>query len=191
MYVGQTKRNPPSARWAEHKRTAQNGGGSHLHHALRKYGHENFEFKILEAVDSAEEADAAETFWIDFFGLAEGHGYNVAAGGAWDVRAAHKALAHKRKTYPSFASDVARRGRQTLGADGRKKAIVAANQALANLRKDNPSLSSFVTRTWHSKRSAAERSATVKKRALSLSAERLSEIARKGHVTRKLKEKTT
>lgn len=84
QYVGQT--NNLKLRFNGHKSDSYNKN-SHsynypLHAAIRKYGIDNFEFKVLEEVETQEKANEREKFWIKekkshvSFG-----GYNISFGG--------------------------------------------------------------------------------------------------------------
>lgn len=51
--------------------------------ALKKYGSENFEWKIIDYASSHEELDLKESFWIRFFMTTDpSYGYNLKGGGA-------------------------------------------------------------------------------------------------------------
>lgn len=75
-YIGQTIR-PVRARWSAHKRDTRYPIGR----AIAKYGKENFRFEILETVDSREELDEREIYWIREFNTIRPTGYNLTEGG--------------------------------------------------------------------------------------------------------------
>lgn len=87
LYVGKT--NDPQGRWNKHVNIAKNINNSQsireqaypIHHAIRKYGEENFSFRVIESV--AEEATALdlEARWISRFRNDGYRLYNLTAGG--------------------------------------------------------------------------------------------------------------
>lgn len=83
-YIGQT--NNLQKRFNGHKSDSYNTN-SHsynypLHNAIRKYGIENFEFKVLESNLTQEEANEKEKYWIqkEKSHISQG-GYNITFGG--------------------------------------------------------------------------------------------------------------
>lgn len=56
------------------------GSGKLLKNAILKYGIENFEKEVLEEVDSLEQLNEREIYWIDKLN-AKSEGYNIADGG--------------------------------------------------------------------------------------------------------------
>jgi group I intron endonuclease len=51
--------------------------------AIKKYGSNNFEWKVIDSAKSHAELDAKESFWISFFGTTNPiKGYNLKGGGA-------------------------------------------------------------------------------------------------------------
>jgi group I intron endonuclease len=84
-YIGQTIE--PSKRWSKHKygmRRVKQGKKSKdiqaIHYALAKYGVKNFTFKIIEEVDTQEEANNRETYWVSYYNSLK-NGYNCTKGG--------------------------------------------------------------------------------------------------------------
>ena len=72
-YVGQSVR--IEERWKEHRREAYNSTLNYpLYLAIRKYGIENFEFKVIEKCNK-DELDLKEQFWIDYYNSYH-NGYN-------------------------------------------------------------------------------------------------------------------
>ena len=75
IYVGQKK----SKKFLSKKYL---GSGIELANAINKYGEENFEVELLEAVNSSEELDAREIYWIESLNSRDRSiGYNIARGG--------------------------------------------------------------------------------------------------------------
>lgn len=72
------------------------GSGNNIRKAVKKYGKQNFECKILETVDSLDEANEKEKFYIQQYNAVnDDMFYNIAAGG--------NSLGHK-KGEPSWNS---------------------------------------------------------------------------------------
>lgn len=81
-YVGQAKNF--ENRWRQHKRTQNNASKRcpRLYNALKKYGVENFEAKVLIEVGSKEDLDYYEKKLIDLWNLTDDRfGYNISRGG--------------------------------------------------------------------------------------------------------------
>lgn len=83
-YIGQTIKDGQT-RWLEHQKhsngTHINDQNKSLYRAMRKYGIENFSFEILQDnIESYEDLDKAEIYWIDFFNTFV-DGYNETSGG--------------------------------------------------------------------------------------------------------------
>jgi group I intron endonuclease len=71
-----------------HVRSSRDGS-SKIGEAIKKHGLENFEFMILEEVESQEDLDRLERHYITFFETnmsSGGHGYNLTDGGFSGVR---------------------------------------------------------------------------------------------------------
>lgn len=69
-------------RWIKHQELAKSSAGSYIHAALRKYGFEKFEFKVLQEFLHKEDALSAERYWISFFRSNEkDYGFNLTEGG--------------------------------------------------------------------------------------------------------------
>lgn len=81
QYVGKTGLSDPVKRFQEHLRESRKERYENrpLYRAIRKYGEEEFEFKVLEEV-SEEASCQREIFWIDKLNT-YGSGYNATRGG--------------------------------------------------------------------------------------------------------------
>ena len=84
-YIGQTS-NKLSNRHKQHIRESKNENRKSynlpFHKAIRKYGIENFDLKILHFAESQEELDYFEYFFIRYYNsFVKQNGYNVADGG--------------------------------------------------------------------------------------------------------------
>ena len=82
-YIGQT--NNIDRRKREHLSCANNelskSYNDLFHKKLREYGEENFIFSILEEINTQEEADAQEKYWIEQFRQWEFNLTNITSGG--------------------------------------------------------------------------------------------------------------
>ncbi|MDE1906812.1 MAG: GIY-YIG nuclease family protein [Rhodospirillales bacterium] len=90
-YIGITSQ-PIAKRWAGHVRRALKENINHpFSNAIRKYGKESFTFKILETVETADEAKEAEIYYIfEFDSTNRDKGYNVSKGGDYDGQSGGK-----------------------------------------------------------------------------------------------------
>jgi group I intron endonuclease len=80
MYVGQT--NNIEKRVSGHKSAAKTRPTQPISLAIAKHGWEAFKFTILEEVESLNDANEAEEFWIGYLcSTHRGVGYNVKMGG--------------------------------------------------------------------------------------------------------------
>ncbi len=62
IYVGITSN--PKTRWMRHKSDANSNRKQAIHCAIFKYGNDKFIFKVVETIDTWEEANAKEMKWI-------------------------------------------------------------------------------------------------------------------------------
>lgn len=87
IYIGQTK-NTIQYRFKQHFRSAifaknNNRPLTYFQNALLKYGIKSFIVELIETVQSKEEADIQEIYWIKFYKATnKQYGYNSANGGA-------------------------------------------------------------------------------------------------------------
>ncbi len=80
-YIGQTKGTLES-RFKKHKADALVAmRGYALHAAIRKYGIENFEIKLLSKCQTLGEANHREAYYIRLFNTLSPNGYNLKSGG--------------------------------------------------------------------------------------------------------------
>lgn len=80
-YVGQTKY-AVEYRFKKHKQDALVAKrGYALHAAIRKYGIENFEIKVLSRCDTLEQANHREAYYIKLLNVLAPSGYNLRPGG--------------------------------------------------------------------------------------------------------------
>ena len=93
IYVGQTQN--LKNRWSSHKCEANAYRLQYpLYKALRKYGIDNFQISVVEALEISEQTDLAEQYWIQYFESRGEGGYNLAPGGV-TPRGWHHTEKHK------------------------------------------------------------------------------------------------
>lgn len=109
MYIGQTSQKDPKDRWKNGK--AYTKSCPYIHHAIQKYGWENFETTIIEKGEfTRKEVNDKEDYWINYYGTRnKNKGYNIAPGGYKGLPplALEKALDWMRNN-PEFGLDRAR-----------------------------------------------------------------------------------
>jgi len=89
-YIGQSVN--VSTRWRDHKssaefvkngrKTIKDNGIQVIHLAMAKHGIESFEFKIIEEVDTQDQANDKEAYWILYYDSFGKGGYNCTPGGS-------------------------------------------------------------------------------------------------------------
>ena len=79
IYIGQTKQKPAEKRW-ENYRKLNCKDQPKLYNALKKYGPENFVFKVIEVCKNQQELDDSEKFYIKDYDSIK-NGYNIKLGG--------------------------------------------------------------------------------------------------------------
>ena len=80
LYIGQTIRNNILDRWREHKSCKKNSLGSYLYNAYKKYGIENFEYKLL-CICFDNDCNRFEEEYISKHNTLYPNGYNLKSGG--------------------------------------------------------------------------------------------------------------
>lgn len=81
-YVGQTQQGREERRWLEHFIYDVNDNKI-LHNAIRKYGSDNFEYKVIETDITEGLIDERERYYIKYYNTfyLNGQGYNMTEGG--------------------------------------------------------------------------------------------------------------
>ena len=76
FYIGSS--NDIYRRWREHKKDLRDGchDNEHLQNAWKKYGENNFEFKIIEECDPAIQFER-EQFYLNTLNPFDNNGYNI------------------------------------------------------------------------------------------------------------------
>ena len=148
IYIGQTIE--PTKRWYQHRRDSANPTMV-IHHAINKYGAENFKFEVIASCKSWEDANETETFLVSQYNslVENGKGYNVALGGynapkseAWKeaFKEWHESLSsEERAEISKKQSEATKKQIETKGhpAQGTKRTPEQI-QNLIQARKDNP-----------------------------------------------------
>ena len=81
-YIGQTSKHYVNDRWCQHKNYAKNNKRKgYLYNAMRKYGIENFEFKVILHDIPIEQLNFYEQLWISKLKTKTPNGYNLTDGG--------------------------------------------------------------------------------------------------------------
>lgn len=75
-YIGRTTATDPIRRWVEHKSKARTKPRTAIEFAIRKYGHKNFKFEILETVNNSD-LPITETANIIKHNAMAPNGYNL------------------------------------------------------------------------------------------------------------------
>lgn len=78
MYVGLTTVTL-DRRWREH--TYRSSSCSAIHRAIKKYGKDNFEIKVIDTAESISELKEKEAYWIAKLNTLAPNGYNLTTGG--------------------------------------------------------------------------------------------------------------
>ncbi len=79
LYVGIT--NNPRERWKRHKSDAKSKKRYAVHCAINKYGADKFAFKVIEELETKEQANDREAEWIKFLKENSYQVYNETDGG--------------------------------------------------------------------------------------------------------------
>lgn len=103
IYVGRTER--PNKRWKEHQEVAKSNSYKNkklIHKAITKYGVNSFEFRIIQVLESFNDAVNAEVYWIQYYKTnvakyGNEFGYNLSDGGEGGGTGRHMSDATKQK----------------------------------------------------------------------------------------------
>ena len=80
-YIGQTSKFYINDRWCQHKLSARNNHSGYLYNAIRKYGEDNFEFKVILKNIPIDKLNYYECLWIQKLNTKCPNGYNLTDGG--------------------------------------------------------------------------------------------------------------
>ena len=65
MYVGQTIQSNAKMRWYSHCDMVRKGKKSHLYDSMRKYGIDQFDWKVIDVASTINELNNLETLWAN------------------------------------------------------------------------------------------------------------------------------
>ena len=139
-YVGQTIR-PLSERWKDHCRANDN---NYFHNAIRKYGKENFELKIIDAATNGLELDAKEIYWINKLNTLFPHGYNLKQGGNVSMRGRKGIDNPKARLIYQFGLDGSMVNGYYGVSDAERKTGINGSAIYRNLKKGNPLAGGYI-----------------------------------------------
>jgi group I intron endonuclease len=80
LYIGQTIRKNINDRWRQHKNCKKDTIGSYLYNSYKKYGVQNFEYKLI-CICFDEDCNKIEQEYIKKFNSLYPNGYNLQVGG--------------------------------------------------------------------------------------------------------------
>lgn len=147
-YIGQAQ--DYQHRWADHKRAVLlNKPTQIIHHALIKYGLDNFEFEVIASCKTQEDANETETQLVAQYNsfVGDGYGYNATYGGmnAPKTEAWHQAMqawrasltpeekaAIAKKQSAGLVAAYEREGNWNLGAKRTEEQKARITEALKN-----------------------------------------------------------
>ena len=112
VYIGQTV--DANKRWGAHKSFAKNDDKprQYVHHAIAKYGSENFVFEIIAMCSTQEDADAIEDQLIQQYDSRNKEkGYNLKTGGSHGVHSEET----KKKQSEATQRQIAEKGHPAQG----------------------------------------------------------------------------
>jgi group I intron endonuclease len=142
-YIGQTRF--PSKRHNHHIGLLKNGNHTilDLQKAWNEHRPDIFEFEIVEQCQSQQEADEAETFWIEYLRFIGVALYNIRAGGRKGV------YITRRKSSPQTEEHKRNIGRASLGRTHTEEA--KAKVRAAKLGKKRPEVGEKIGQTLRAK----------------------------------------
>lgn len=112
VYIGQT--NNPEYRWYQHCSYAKkdNKHKQYIHHAMAKYGTENFEFEIIATCRIQEDIDITEVLLIQQYDSRNSsYGYNLKSGGSHGLQSEET----KEKIRQATIKQIAEKGHPAQG----------------------------------------------------------------------------
>jgi group I intron endonuclease len=96
VYLGQTIN--PNERWQQHKSDAKGKPKQYIHHAMIKYGINNFIYEIIASCKTQEDADETEILLINQYDSRNKQcGYNISIGGEHGMLGLHQSEEAKKK----------------------------------------------------------------------------------------------
>lgn len=131
IYVGQTICNIKK-RFREHKHASLNQN-TYLYNAMRKYGVENFSIMVIDCVNSLDELNEKEIYWIKKLNSKTPNGYNILDGGL-GVKGFHHSKETKELLKIKSTGNKNAKGKHNLSIEGRKNMILAHKDKVSNFK---------------------------------------------------------
>lgn len=140
-YIGETKEKMPETRWKQHKRTIEKGiGCPALQNAVKKYGIDNFTFKVL-IICFDEERFKFEKEYIKKFNSIAPNGYNLTKGGEGGGFYGKK---HSQETINKISNTLKNK---YINNDDLRKNVTEKNKNLMNLKETKEKITNSVLNT--------------------------------------------
>ena len=140
-YIGETKEKMPETRWKQHKRTIEKGiGCPALQNAVKKYGIDNFTFKVL-IICFDEERFKFEKEYIKKFNSIAPNGYNLTKGGEGGGFYGKK---HSQETINKISNTLKNK---YINNDDLRKNVTEKNKHLMNLKETKEKITNSVLNT--------------------------------------------
>lgn len=143
LYVGKsmdrnTRWRDANARWNEHRRDARKKRTKMpIHHAMNKYGEENFRYNRMEAYATQEEALIAEMAWISYLREQGVELYNITTGGeGTSFKRGPRTAEHSAKIGAQLRGIQAKIKGGTISESHRLNVKATAKQKLTDIQKD-------------------------------------------------------
>jgi group I intron endonuclease len=140
-YIGETKEKMPETRWKQHKRTIEKGiGCPALQNAVKKYGIDNFTFKVL-IICFDEERFKFEKEYIKKFNSIAPNGYNLTKGGEGGGFYGKK---HSQETINKISNTLKNK---YINNNDLRKNVTEKNKNLMNLKETKEKITNSVLNT--------------------------------------------
>jgi group I intron endonuclease len=140
-YIGETKEKNPETRWKQHKRTIEKGiGCPALQNAVKKYGIDNFIFKVL-IICFDEERFKFEKEYIKKYNSISPNGYNLTSGGEGGGFIGKK---HSQETVNKISNTLKNK---YINDDELRKNVTEKNKHLMNLKETKEKITNSVLNT--------------------------------------------
>jgi group I intron endonuclease len=140
-YIGETKEKNPETRWKQHKRTIEKGiGCPALQNAVKKYGIDNFIFKVL-IICFDEERFKFEKEYIKKYNSISPNGYNLTSGGEGGGFIGKK---HSQETVNKISNTLKNK---YINDDELRKNVTEKNKRLMNLKETKEKITNSVLNT--------------------------------------------
>jgi group I intron endonuclease len=174
IYIGQSKND--KYRWRQHLYFAKNPNktGQYIHHAMAKYGAENFEFQIIAFCRNQEDANNIEnTLILQYNSRDTQFGYNLTVGGNYGGHSEET----KRKLSEATKQQIKEKGHPSQGVKRSEEA--RQNMSAAQQNRNNNYTPEMRKRMSDSHKGQKHPSEVVEKRKLSLKATNDAKIVAK------------